>query len=395
MELHETARIYLLPRKRGPLFAQGSMRDHLQKVLDDEFPHRCLMTLENSVRPLPLTTVAGDHTGAGSDSGDSDNATGGCGQASKRKAAGNPPTARQPRRFCAAQRVPFAALGWAHYRSAPGNTTTYGTLLAVDQRGDIWAFDWDHNSYKLVARTGVTATVVGRTAPDNVRYVIGLANRSLKVYKPASPEDIVIWDADTWCKLHVLPAHPSKILQAGYSPCGRHIVACFSTDTIVLWDAETFAKVWKVKAPPRNPHHATDADRAALYEADASAVAPRLTTFAVDDRGTMMIAGGRTVSLWVWDLQVQCLTQEFTTPVLGDGVAQLDFIRGTQIVLVVTMAGRVYLLNIDDARFVHVGFTFAIDRTPVAGPPAVTLGQPSAAYLAQIEREEAELIRTK
>ncbi|KAJ1925987.1 hypothetical protein IWQ60_004194 [Tieghemiomyces parasiticus] len=383
------------------------------------------MTLENSVRPLPLTTVAGDRTDAGSDSGDGDDATGGCGQASKRKARGNPPTARQPRRFCAAQRVPFAALGWAHYRSAPGNTTTYGTLLAVDQRGDIWAFDWDHNSYKLVARTGVTATVIGRTAPDNVRYVIGLANRSLKVYKPggmsqctrvnthsapphsislhptlplclsASPEDIVVWDTDTWCKLHVLPAHPSKILQAGYSPCGRHIVACFSTDTIVLWDAETFAKVWKVKAPPRNPHHATDADRAALYEADASAVAPRLATFAVDDRGTMMIAGGRTMSLWVWDLQVQCLTQEFTTPVLGDGVAQLDFIRGTQIVLVVTMAGRVYLLNIDDARFVHVGFTFAIDRTPVAGPPAVTLGQPSAAYLAQIEREEAELIRTK
>ncbi|KAJ1972750.1 hypothetical protein H4R34_005301, partial [Dimargaris verticillata] len=110
----------------------------------------------------------------------------------------------------------------------------------------------------------------------------------------ASAEEIIIWDTAHWNALHVLPAAPFRILQAEYSWCSQHIVACFDTDTIVVWDAQTFAKVWKVK-PPALLTGGTQPQtlRSTLYNAKVSATSPRLTVFALSRDGTWLIAGGR------------------------------------------------------------------------------------------------------
>ncbi|KAJ1975059.1 hypothetical protein H4R35_003326 [Dimargaris xerosporica] len=69
------------------------------------------------------------------------------------------------------------------------------------------------------------------------------------------------------------------------------------------------------------------------------------------------------MSLWLWRLQDKALHQEFTTPVLGDGVAQLEFLgkqKGEQIVAIRTLAGYLYLLDILDSRLIHMSFTYTV-----------------------------------
>ncbi|RKP39180.1 hypothetical protein BJ085DRAFT_31412 [Dimargaris cristalligena] len=131
-------------------------------------------------------------------------------------------------------------------------------------------------------------------------------------------------------------------------------MACFDTDTIVIWDSQTFVKVWKIKPPPVTTLDTLDDPfREVQFNARVSAVSPRLTGFTASRQSRYIVASGRTMSLWVWHIPSETLVQEFTTPVLGDGIAQMEFIGSSEFWMPMPHA---------DSRFVHVGFSFSRAR---------------------------------
>ncbi|KAJ1658733.1 hypothetical protein IWQ61_002067 [Dispira simplex] len=403
MDDPNTINFYLLPKKRGSIFASGNVRDRINQILSESIPHRCLITIHNTVRPItkapppalvqPLEDGATHpHTNPPITAPNAPHEWILGGEAVGSNGVQEGTVGKATSRFCPARKIPFSTIGWT--RPSPASPEAFGHLVAVDQRGDIWSLDWDQNRYKQIVRTGISATAFGYGLGRTPWYVFGLSNRSIVVYRydtcgmvctrprahlspprgisvhptqsfclTTSWEDLVVWDTTTWTQLHVLPASPAKIFQAQYSNCGQYIIASFDTDTLVIWDSQTFAKVWKVKPPPLPSPEDPDHPRyGRMYNSKISRVSPRLTTYAVDQRSRYLVAGGCTMSLWVWSLPQQTLLQEFTTPVLGDGVSQLEFVGKDDILAILTLAGRVYLLNIRDCRFIHVAFSFSVSQ---------------------------------
>ncbi|KAJ3027429.1 UNVERIFIED_CONTAM: TBC1 domain member 31 [Siphonaria sp. JEL0065] len=258
-------------------------------------------------------------------------------------------------------------------------------VCAVDQRGHLFAFDVCKNKFWLVARSGVSATCMAFNSVRRREVIIGLSDNSIHCYnidtnqlvarlpayhrsepvaisvhpnKPIaisnSRSESIIWDTEKWERKRVLMGAGPGVQQASFSYTGDSIVTAFNDGTILIWDSETFNLRWKISLERFAPNLK---DGSTLGNDDDNdfrsklMLIPRTCYFSVSANDELLVYGGLSASIYVWNLTEKRLMHEILIPAFKKRIiAQIEFIGNTNIVAALSSGGELIFIDTEGAR---------------------------------------------
>ncbi|KAI8607774.1 hypothetical protein BC830DRAFT_1157806 [Chytriomyces sp. MP71] len=235
-------------------------------------------------------------------------------------------------------------------------------IAAVDQRGHLYALDMPKNRFWLVARTGVSAVCITFNTVRRREVILGLSDNSIHCYNidtnqlvarlPAyhrtepqaisvhpnfpiaisnSRTESIIWDTERWERKRVLMGAGPGVQQASFSR------------------TDTFNLRWKISL---ERFAANPTDRPTL-PSDSQLVVPRSSYFSVSSNDELMIYGGLSASLYVWNLTEKRLLHEILLPAFSKRVlAQVEFVGTTSVAAVLSSGGELVLVDVERAKMI-------------------------------------------
>ncbi|KAL6624162.1 WD40-repeat-containing domain protein [Neocallimastix sp. 'constans'] len=149
---------------------------------------------------------------------------------------------------------------------------------AIDQKGNIYIFDFEKNTFNLIARSGISGNCINFNPYNKNEIIVGHTNRSIRTYNivskrldsilptlhhsepyvfsfhPVQPlllsssyKEVIIWNLLECTCVRVLKGiQDSEIQNAIYSNTGQQIIASFMNGNIIIWNSETFDMEWKI-----------------------------------------------------------------------------------------------------------------------------------------------------
>ncbi|KAJ3058640.1 TBC1 domain member 31, partial [Podochytrium sp. JEL0797] len=234
-------------------------------------------------------------------------------------------------------------------------------FAAVDQRGHLFAIDVPKNRFWLVARSGVSAVCMSFNAVRRREVIVGLADNSIHCYNidtnqlvarlpayhrsepmaisvhPTKPiaisnsrSESIIWDTEKWERKRLLMGAGPGVQQASFSNTGDSIVTAFNDGSILIWDSETFNLRWKISLERFAPNPKDGSSIGTPEDADFRTklmLIPRTSYFSVSANDELMVYGGLSSSIYVWNLTEKRLMHEILIPAFKNRIiAQIQFI---------------------------------------------------------------------
>ncbi|XP_067054665.1 TBC1 domain family member 31-like isoform X2 [Acropora muricata] len=212
--------------------------------------------------------------------------------------------------------------------------TTGEAFAAGDHQGNIFVFDLGKN------RTGTPCTAISFCLRRKNEVLVAFADNSLRCYDTESHELVSwmrgedssihsisihasgryaltsansvaqLWDLDTFSRKRTLNgAQTVGIQQVLFLPLSNSIVTCFKDDSLFVWDSETLKCKFQLPVPP-------DENKQPHYRALAT---PR--------DGRLLVAGGRSRFLHVWNLENKRLLHVIQLPAKVRLARQLEFMN--------------------------------------------------------------------
>ncbi|XP_068723216.1 TBC1 domain family member 31-like [Montipora capricornis] len=215
-------------------------------------------------------------------------------------------------------------------------------FAAGDHLGNIFVFDLGKNRFSLIHKAGTPCTAISFCLRRKNELLVAFADNSLRCYDTESHELVSwmkgddssihsisvhafgryaltssnsvaqLWDLDTFSRKRTLNgAQTVGIQQVLFLPLSNAIVTCFKDDSLFVWDSETLKCKFQLPVPPEEskPPH---------YRA--------LTT---PQDGRLLVAGGRSRFLHVWNLENKRLLHVIQLPARVRLVRQLEFLNNS------------------------------------------------------------------
>ncbi|KAK9727855.1 hypothetical protein K7432_001527 [Basidiobolus ranarum] len=233
-------------------------------------------------------------------------------------------------------------------------------LATVDHLGNLFIFDFDSNQFWLLARVGIAGTAISIHGSDKTReLIIGFSNTSVGCYdidtrKPIAKilqahkfpvhhisidpssslvllttySDATLWDRKNWVRKRVLATNSNGIHKASFSTTGKYIFSIFKNGALTLWDSHSFECIWEYNE--------------AIVEGQTNCFGN--LTF---DREDVLFAYG-TNKITVMSMESHILLGQCDHESLECGIVDMKFVGGSKILLVLTVKGIMFALNIEN-----------------------------------------------
>ena len=144
-----------------------------------------------------------------------------------------------------------------------------------------------------------------------------------------SSEAVILWDSDTWSKLHALSGPGGlAVVAARFLVDGERIGVLFRDDAVLMWSTDSFGLLSRLTLPP--------------HEGRAN-----LRCFAATRDGSLVVAGGSNAMLYLWDAASEVVVRVAELPPSASVALQLEFIADSHELLILS----------DDGRLLSVLFT--------------------------------------
>ncbi|ORY31167.1 hypothetical protein BCR33DRAFT_724099 [Rhizoclosmatium globosum] len=258
-------------------------------------------------------------------------------------------------------------------------------VAAADQRGHLFALDLPKNRFWLVARSGVSAVCMAFNSVRRREVIVGLADNSIHCYNidtnqlvarlpayhrseplhisvhPSKPfaisnsrSESIIWDTEKWERKRVLMGAGPGVQQASYSKTGDSIVTAFNDGSILIWDSELFNLRWKISLERFAPNPTDGSTIGTESDADFRTklmIIPRSNYFAVSAGDELMVYGGLSSSIYVWNLAEKRLMHEILIPSFKKRIiSQIEFVGNSNIVAVLSSGGELIFIDTEGAK---------------------------------------------
>ncbi|CAF2035987.1 unnamed protein product [Rotaria magnacalcarata] len=212
-------------------------------------------------------------------------------------------------------------------------------LLAVDQRGNVYVFDLIRNKFELVHRTGTSCTAVAFNLRNPSEFLIGMPDFTVKCFDAdkkefvawlkghttpvkeisvdsngdfcitTSAEIAFLWELKTFerkRKLTITNKNDVCLYRAFFCPVSNYILTCFRDDSILVWDARNLEFKYQLAVPEKNP--------------------PFYRAFAVTNDGGILVCGGKSSYLQIWNLETHKLMKIIELPKVIKEIKEMAFL---------------------------------------------------------------------
>ncbi|KAJ3008178.1 TBC1 domain member 31, partial [Thoreauomyces humboldtii] len=268
-------------------------------------------------------------------------------------------------------RVCFSRELASESNAKPPRTSYAVVMAAVDQRGAIYAFDFQKNKFWIVAKSGISGSCIAFNPIRRRELIVGLSDHAIVCYNidscqivcklpayhtsptyslsthPTRPllistgqNESILWDTETWERKRLLVGAQLGIQQARYSSTGASIVTAFVDGKILVWNAETFLTQWSI-------------DLATMLGEPVQIGLDRENCLALSRDAELMVYGGIGAKIYVWNMVERRLVHEILVPAFeGKGIAQIEFLGSTRVVALLSDEGALIFVEVSEARFV-------------------------------------------
>ncbi|XP_065676160.1 TBC1 domain family member 31-like [Hydra vulgaris] len=210
-------------------------------------------------------------------------------------------------------------------------------IATADHLGNVYVFNFDKNWFTLVCKTGIPLTNIVWNASRVNEVLIGLSNYELRCYNvvtkalvnimkghtstihsisihgcgtyalSSSFDTTILWDLNTYTKCRTLVgAQEVGVQQVFFLSNSNKIVTCFKDDTLFIWDSETMK---------------------CLHQLHSSIGAkPGFKCLSVTNDTRILVAGGRSRFIYIWNLDSYQLIQIIELPEKITEVQHLEFV---------------------------------------------------------------------
>ncbi|CAF1135236.1 unnamed protein product [Adineta ricciae] len=212
-------------------------------------------------------------------------------------------------------------------------------LLGVDQRGNVYVFDLIRNKFELVHRTGTSCTAVAFNLRNPSEFLLAMPDFTVKCFDAdkkefvawlkghttpvkeisvdsngdfcitTSAEIAFLWELKTFerkRKLTITNKNDVCLYRAFFCPVSNYILTCFRDDSILVWDAKNLEFKYQLVVPEKNP--------------------PFYRAFAVTNDGGILVCGGKSTYLQIWNLETHKLVKIIELPKAIKEIKEMSFV---------------------------------------------------------------------
>jgi hypothetical protein len=143
----------------------------------------------------------------------------------------------------------------------------------------------------------------------------------------SSVESLSVWDIKQWKKVRTLGAG-SGVVTSTFTPDGKLLLIAFRDDTVLGWSTKKFENTCRFDVPKRLRNL-------------------NMTTLSVSSNGLLLVAGGKSRDIMVWNLANQSPIRSIELPSTVTQIMSVDFLPNSTTCSVLADDGRVRLMDMD------------------------------------------------
>eukprot|EP00833_Pecoramyces_ruminatium_P000826 jgi/Orpsp1_1/1174858/evm.model.c7180000051694.2 len=243
---------------------------------------------------------------------------------------------------------------------------------AIDQKGNIYIFDFEKNTFNLIARSGISANCISFNPYNKNEIIVGHTNKSIRSYNivskkldailpnyhhsepysfsfhPVQPyllsssyKDVIVWDLHESTCIRVLKGiQDSEIQNAIYSKTGQQIIASFLNGNILIWNSETFDMEWKISLEalknesiniPKE-HFPTNLENTSLL--------------VISKDNTQLVYGGMNSTIFIWNINEKVLKYELNLTILNNStLKRIEFVGNKKMIVILSNDGNLVFID--------------------------------------------------
>lgn len=245
---------------------------------------------------------------------------------------------------------------------------------AIDQKGNIYIFDFEKNTYNLIARSGISANCISFSPYNKNEIIVGHTNRSIRSYNigskklaavlptyhhaepyafsfhPRQPnllstsfKDVIVWDLNENSCLRVLKGiQDSEIQNAIFSKTGQQIIASFVNGNILIWNSETFTMEWKISLEALKKSEGLSSFPKEHFPTNLQ----NTSLLVMSKDSSQLVYGGMGSTLFIWNANEKVLKYELNLTILkGSTLKRIEFIGNKKMVAILSTDGDLLFIN--------------------------------------------------
>ncbi|KAL6591736.1 WD40-repeat-containing domain protein [Neocallimastix sp. 'constans'] len=250
---------------------------------------------------------------------------------------------------------------------------------AIDQKGNIYIFDFERNTFNLITCSGISANCISFNPFNKKEIIVGHTNKSIRSYNivsrklaailptyhhsepyafsfhPVQPfllsssyKDVIIWDLNESSCIRVLKGiQDSELQNAIYSNTGQQIIASFINGNILIWNSETFDMEWKISLE-------------ALKNENISVVRELFPTnlentslLVISEDNTQLVYGGMNSTIFIWNINEKVLKYELNLTILHHStIKRVEFVGNKKIIAILSNNGSLVFVDTNTGNLV-------------------------------------------
>ncbi|ORX48655.1 WD40 repeat-like protein [Piromyces finnis] len=243
---------------------------------------------------------------------------------------------------------------------------------AIDQKGNIYIFDFERNTYNLIARSGISANCISFNPYNKNEIIVGHTNKSIRSYNigskklavvlssyhhsepyafsfhPHQPyllstsfKDVIVWDlSENSCLRVLIGIQDSEIQNAIFSKSGQQIIASFLNGNILIWNSETFNMEWKISL------EALKNENIIIPKKHFPTNLQNTSLLIMSKDNTQLVYGGMGSTLFIWNIIEKVLQYELNLTILNSSaLKRIEYVGNKKMVVVLSNDGNLVFIN--------------------------------------------------